>query len=1223
MHAANPENFTQGGEGENNAKSTNDGVSTRRSGVGKKRTIVAWVPAQMTKQNRDRTSSSNKKARKDTISKHMNRNNRKNENSVMKDFFTKYLHNKKSKIRKMNKKSNINRKRNRIHKRNKSNKKRKRTRKNKIQNKKMDSEVKNAVAQLESLIQEKNKMKIISNDQHAIIERRDKIRTGNENDNTVISGPAFRPTTTSWFRRDLKETEADYYPSVARQIPNYQSERGYTRSEITGAPRSALRDPAELEKELLAKVEKAKRLLKENFINKRNQTNGITEEDSAKVDSLLLSKYEKQNSVLTNKLSNMLNDTKSVDNIINKLENEDEEENFLLKKENKAIAKHLVKSADDIYANDKRKLMEMDEEMSRNQQPNTDRAKKELYDMVALTNDTNSNVNSNREASEFGGVENVEEFAKSSSMNSSYDRDNVEASNQGYTSPYQRKGEELYNTVVSARNETNESIFPTVVNSSKVNPVPAEERNLTYTLDDEKQQTGIGGASMNETFDKDTVAQDYDEIYPKESYERPKGGFVSINKNNNNNNEKHYHDNNHNNNNHHHNNTMPIYDVEGMQNPEKPLNEESTQTQNEIQVGMAEDGKQKEETVPNDKNTNKSNDEESDDPKKQKMKEKKGREPMVQLAGPNTFGFGIANNNSFQNAITNKTKAMKNDWKEDETKKGEKQEGGLEEPKDPKDLKEDEPENLKVSKPEKEDKAKDTPKLTDAKKTEDEDLKDLKPEKEEKPKDAKKTEDDSQEDHSSTFKAEHEEINNKDLKEMKGEDNTNLLKLKKENEEDEGTQASEQEGEHGKKLATSSSKPGKWKDLKESEENTNESKAMHDDEENTTENHSKEEKDENKTPQGKDTLEGDASTSKTKNATQQQVEYEMLDYEKKTNDEKSSRDNLKKMDEQKQQQEREKPQQEQDNKKKVTETTKNEEEDSDLKNSDPSTAKEMLDYDKNVKLKNKTMELASLDQMKQEKQQNRKQGQDEEVDSEQQSNTKHKAKELDDEDKDGKQKDGGHSKVMAKEMLDYDETVKSKNKTMVDAGDLSQQLRKQNADSPQKDDKEEKKPSVEQLKNEKPEEKKVNKTDEMMEEGNSPKKINQDSKLPKETPEEKKVSKLPKEKEEEVAPTKDESKTSKLPEEKLMPKKEEDKLEMEEKSPKTPEEQLKLDVEKSRQDALKIDATNSNNINNYVQTDVGEAIDSVISKAAGSNTHLKNTSLTNGYSKKVFFLILL
>lgn len=65
----------------------------------------------------------------------------------------------------------------------------------------MDSEVKNAVAQLESLIREKNKMKINVNDHHAIIERRDKIRTGNENENTVFSRP-----TTSWFKRDLKET---------------------------------------------------------------------------------------------------------------------------------------------------------------------------------------------------------------------------------------------------------------------------------------------------------------------------------------------------------------------------------------------------------------------------------------------------------------------------------------------------------------------------------------------------------------------------------------------------------------------------------------------------------------------------------------------------------------------------------------------------------------------------------------------------------------------------------------------------------------------------------------------------------------------------------------------------------------------------------------------------------------------------------------------------------
>ena len=1164
----------------------------------------------MTKQSR---TSSNKKARKDTISQHAN--NKKNEDNVMKDFFTKYLHNKKSKIGKMSKKSHINKKRNKIHKRNKSNKKGKRTPKNKIQNiKRMDSEVKNAVAQLESLIQEKNKMNINSNDHHAIIERRDKIRIANENDNTVFLRPV-KPTT-SWFKRDLKETEADYYPSAIKQMSNYQSERGYTRSEITGSPRSALRNPADLEKELLAKVEKAKRLLKENFINKRNQTNGINEEDSAKVDSLLLSKYEKQNSVLTNKLTNMLNDTKSVDNILNKLENEDEEENFLLKKENKAIAKHLVKSADDIYANDKRKLMEIDGDLSRSgQQPDTNKAKKELYDMVALTNDTNSNVN-NRNSSESGGDENVEEFTKSTSMNSSYDRDNIESSNHpddGFSSLYQRKGEQLFNTVLSARNETNESIFPSVVNASKVNPVPAEERNLTFTLDDEKQQQQLGvGASTNETYDKENVTQDYDGNYPKEeSGEHPKGGFVSIDNNKNNNNHKDH--------------NMAFSDVEGMRNTEKPINEESTQSQNEMKLGIAEDTKPKEETAPKDNDTDKPNEnkeEESGDPKKQKMKEKKGREPMVQLAGPNSFGFGIANNNTFQNAITNKTKSTKGDDKKNEKQD---QEGNEENPKESEDLKD------KDAKTEKEGKPKDPPKPKDEKKTTEEDLKDLKPEKEEKSaksKDEEKTyKDDPQED----------------------------LKHKKEDEEDERTP--ELEEDHGKKAT--SSKPGdestkNWKDL---EETSSESKPK---------NHAEVIPENNKSlSQGKDNLDGDHVTSISKNATQQQVEYEMLDYEKKTKDDKKSSrdDSFKKMDD---------PKEQQDNESKAVDPTtmKNEDEDTSLENNDPFTTKEMLDYDKNVKLKNKTMELASLDQIKQKDQQNKKEGQD--IDSDQQTNTKHKAMELENEGKDGKQKDEGHSKKMAKEMLAYDETVRAKNKT-VSGGDISQKLKpsKQNADdgsttnksedkkvkTPDEKMEEEKPPKVSKLPKETPEEKEASKTPDLK---MSPKKEdNEAPKLPKEEPEEKlmpkkeesETSKLPKEKQEEIAPKKEEkeasnlseknlepkkeeseaklpkekqeemvpnkegNKTPKLPEEKLAPKKEEDKLE---KSPKTPEEQLKLDVEKTKQDASKIDASTVLTNNNHIKADVGHTTDSVISKAADSN--LQNTSLTNGYSKKVFEL---
>ena len=1469
LHAAKAENFTQGGgggQGEgglvNDDKIKDNGDT--KSAIAKKRTIVAWVPAQMTKHNR---TSRDKKARKDNIVRKPE--GKEEEDNVMKGFFSKYLHHKRSK--KLKKKVI---KRSKIHKRNKQNKKQ--VRRNKIRNsktkkhsKKMNLEVKNAVAQLESLIQEKNKMKIgLGSDNHAKIERRDKIRTVNEYGNTVFSGPVAEPKT-PWFKRDLKETGADYFPT-ANQFASHQPTKGYTRSQITGTVRSALRDPDDLEKELLAKVEKAKRLLKENFIKKRNQTSGISEEDSAKMDSLLLNKYEKQNSVLTSKLSNMLNDTKSIDNILGKLENEDDEENFLLKKENEVIAKHLVKSADDIYASDKKKLIGMDavpEEVENardeTRQPDVDRAKKELYDMVALTNDTNASINNNNNNHEANVTndtnsninhneegDNVEEFTKSTSSNSTYDRDNIEPSNtngkpttspssapEEEYSPYERQGEAaIVSSNATARNETNESIYPSVFSDSQANPTPAEERNLTYALEEEPSN---GRASKNATMlpssndNKDNVVdsvQDENENYPKESV-HPKSGFVSIidninNVNNNNNN----------------NNTSALSKEERKE--EKSSSVEQT-TNDQVKVAMTDENKKKvgyngetsngdelsnkvqpnkdSNKLDNDKNKPKGGDnenkekdkvvkaEDGDDNEKKKTEEVKGREPSVQMAGPNSHGFEYANNNTFQNAFTNKTKTSKND-KGDDAKPAEKQndeEGEkitnqndseaedsqdselqedhpgaskpgdkptkdekkkvekslndskpkketpsdtskLIEEKDPKDLElqEDHPgaskpgdkptkdekkkveKSLNDSKPKKETPS-DTSKLIeekdpkdlelqedhpgaskpgdkptkDEKKKVEESSNDSKPKKET-PSDTSKLieEKDSQdselqEDHPGASKPGDKPI--KDEK-KKVEESSNDSKPKKETPSDTSKLI---EGKDPKDLELQEDHPGASKpgdkpikdEKKKVEESSNDSKPkketpsdtsklieekdpkdleLQEDhpgaskpgdkptkdekkkvEESSNDSKPKEEenpsdkKDDNKTPM-KDTS-GDFSFNykhETKNATQQQVENEMLDYEKKTKNDKLSRE---KIDEPNQQQHDQQQQQQESEKIKAIEIK---EENDDLNDNNHEAAKEMLDYEKIVKAKNKTLELPSLDQMREQQNQNQNQNQNlkQEVDSEQQTNTKHKAMEIDNE-------KNGKSKEMAKEMLAYDEIVKIKNKTSSDPSPQQPPLpSEQSAESSQKEVGElittkvkEKPVSTENLKNEKPEDKKVTPEEDSKKIKPPKKEASEASKLPKEKPEERLPPKLLKEIPEKIKPPKKEaSEGSKLPKEKpkeklppkllkekseeiITPKKEANDLEKDEEkgksTQKTFEEQQKLEADKDKESPKIDDVLSTKNINNNIQTplammnhqsnntkdEIGEAIDSVISKAAGSNIHLQNTPLTNGYSKKI------
>ena len=871
-----------------------------------------------------------------------------------------------------------------------------------------DFAVKNAVAQLESLIKEKNKMKSQVNH---IIERRNKIRT--KQDGPVFSEP------TAWFKRDLKETEADYFPTARSFIEQPQTTSGYTRSQIIGARRSAFKNPAQLEKELMAKVEKAKLLLKENFINKRNLTNGISEEDSAKVDALLLNKYEKQNSALTSKLNNVLNDTKSVDNILGKLENEDEEENFLLKKENKAIANHLMTSADAIYSKDRNKVMTRNETHL-----DVGKAKQELDDMVALTNDTNVNHRENEEGEE---EKEVQEFTKPS-LNSTYDRDSIERSssaqslnvNHPLSSPYQRSGQEEpslinYGAANSTRNETQDAIFPNILtNSSQAHAngtSSAEEDKITTFTVDDGEGVSINGATKNTTLLPGATKE-------REYEEKIEGGDESEDE------------------------RSSLSVVEGGNNKElnggyqmntrlkghgQDLRTESPT--NSALMGTQETRTNEGETK-NKAKEDQENGEENDKAEKQKTKEVKGREPSVQLAGPNNNGFSIANNDTFQNAISNKTKNKDTtDENDQQDKKAEKVESSktsegtdatdskeIEE--NPKDLKiteenpnepkveEKNPNDLKV-KEENPDKPKMEEKNPDEPKMEENNPDDLKMK--EKNPDEQKIKETNPDEPKMEEKGRNESTKSK-------KDETDKLKAKKEKvkPEEKATQESlELEEDHSRSSVNSKEKTD-WKELNEAENEANLSKA-------------KDEKNPKETPNNKNGKNSE-DPSKEEKPTEDQNKQNIDSKKKKQKAEKkdTSRDfslNFKNT--------KEKPQHIEGEKNTIDEkpgdgvnkldapTQKNKQEDEKIEaieikkdDSNKDVEKAMIEYDKKIKAKNTTIDAQPQSSKELKK----------EVESEKQTNDKSQAIELaNDKDSQGKE---------AEEMLEYENKVKARNKTL-------------------------------------------------------------------------------------------------------------------------------------------------------------------------------------------------
>uniref|UniRef100_A0A7M5VFB4 Uncharacterized protein n=1 Tax=Clytia hemisphaerica TaxID=252671 RepID=A0A7M5VFB4_9CNID len=681
VHIANAQNFTEG------VKESNEHKRVQRQA--KKRTIVAWVPAQMKHHGHQM-----KKNRRSNILQTTRR-----ETKTLNGFLSKFLKHKRNKIRRKNGK------RSSVH--HQIAKKRKRSKVKHLKNKRHpkvgDNEVKNAVATLESLLLEKQRLTSHRKPLSHVIERRNKIRTRYD-DQDVFSRPI--DPTTSWFKRDLKATSDDYYPSPQiykapiRDQNEIRSQISQTSNnkDVKAQTRSAFKSPEELEKELIAKVEKAKRLLKENFVDKKNKT---LDEDT-KVDSILYDKYQKQNVALTRKLGHILNDSKAVDNVLNKLDNEDVKKEEELNKKYKVI----TTTADDIYSKDKEILEEQLDRANNTAIDDLRRDKTDLAnngdggyiddgDPVArdsaprsgfasrnTTQDEDPHSKLGFKARSYKNSSSVEmvDYARNSTISVP---DHAKAESELHSmidlttstdlknavSPYERSNTTSMEQAANENAEepeTDDSIYPeaSVTKTSKIidedNGSGQIPKGFASPGNDDKMESNSDEKSLT-----NSNPEDYYLAYEKAEYGNAADKNIKEDK-----------------------------DVKTLAKPGKDgdsdakLSESKTKGEEETKEKKEEKDKEnsKVEDAEKDKSTNKDSgsdskksskenesesvsnkddkkvsDDKDAELKKQKLKEANSRITHVQLAGPNSMGFGLAlNNNTFQNALTNNTKEKSN-----------------------------------------------------------------------------------------------------------------------------------------------------------------------------------------------------------------------------------------------------------------------------------------------------------------------------------------------------------------------------------------------------------------------------------------------------------------------------------------------------------------------------------------------------------------------------------
>ena len=702
VHIANVQNFTEG------VKDSNEHKSVQKQA--KKRTIVAWVPAQM-KHHGHRM----KKNRRSNILQ------TKRETKTLNGFLTKFLKHKRNKIRRRTgKRSSV---------RHRMTKKRKRSKvkhlKNKRRSKVADNEVKNAVATLESLLREKQRLTSHHKPVTHVIERRNKIRT-RYNDHDVFSRPD--EPTMSWFKRDFKSTSDDYYPSPQiYKAPIHDQNKIRSKisqtlnhKDVNAQTRSAFKSPEQLEKELIAKVEKAKKLLKENFVDKKNRT--LDEE--TKVDSMLFNKYQKQNVALTRKLGHILNDSKAVDNVLNKLDNEDVKKEEELNKKYKVI----TTTAEDIYTKDKEIL---EEQLNRANRTAIDDLRRDKTDLVnngdggyigdevePVARDTaprsgfaSRNTTQEEEPHSKSGFRARSYKNASSSELVNYARDsatsvpdhakaeselhsmiNLTTSSdlKNAVSPYERSDTtsmEPSTNETAEEPETDDSIYPeaSVTTTSKTIDEDAGSGQISKgfaspgdKIKSESNSKTNEKSMVNsnpESGDKDDLdlkidekslansnPEDYYLAYEKAEYGNPAADHqekeikadedmkaLAIPFKGGDSDGK-------------------ISDLKSKDEEEKKEKKEekssevkSKEKDKSTNEDSESDSKKHESSTENESESNKDNKKESDgkeaELKKQKLKEANSRITNVQLVGPNSMGFGLAlNNNTFQNAITNNTK---------------------------------------------------------------------------------------------------------------------------------------------------------------------------------------------------------------------------------------------------------------------------------------------------------------------------------------------------------------------------------------------------------------------------------------------------------------------------------------------------------------------------------------------------------------------------------------
>jgi len=275
----------------------------------------------------------------------------------------------------------------RSHKRKRSRIQRKKRQRNGKKRSKIDQDVKNAVKELESLMDEKKTTRGNTHQRRTRInqkERRDEIRNGRRSRihhrrPTTIKDSNSEQRNMNWFKRDFKETGDDYYPIMqpyvitaflknrkpTASINKIRSKITQHQNEQSAATRSQLKNPDALEKELLQKVARAKDLLKKRFLDSKTASNKTTasarnENSMPTIDSMLMDKYSKENALLTDKLNTIMNDTGAARLVANTTGNtlDDDEEEKILHSENQAIARHLVNTADDIYSRDRQQFSE-------------------------------------------------------------------------------------------------------------------------------------------------------------------------------------------------------------------------------------------------------------------------------------------------------------------------------------------------------------------------------------------------------------------------------------------------------------------------------------------------------------------------------------------------------------------------------------------------------------------------------------------------------------------------------------------------------------------------------------------------------------------------------------------------------------------------------------------------------------------------------------------------